>query len=279
MQQLRSQYVMPARRWVCAAALGASFVGACATGVDVTPEELAAICLEDPSLDCEGTTGVLPGGAGGSGPSGVGGSAPSGFGGLSNGGTFNGSSGTQNGTSGSNAGTAGNIGTGGTGSTTPQPLAEGTCLATDDVVILYRNRTAAGTTNEPSLVLSVENNGAAFDLPQLTIRYWFTADGAGQFSGDIDYANLGGAGSEAVQVTFGQELGSDYAELAFSGGGNVPTDGTLQEVQLRFHGNPYQDMNQANDFSFIASASAFAPNRNITPYVNGTQAGGCVPIP
>lgn len=279
MQQLRSQYVKPARRLVCAAALGASFVGACATGVDVTTEELAAICLEDPTLDCEGATGVLPGGAGGGGPSGVGGSTPSGSGGLSNGGTFNGSSGTQNGSSGSNTGTAGNVGTGGTGSTAPQPLAEGTCLATDDVVILYRNRTAAGTTNEPSLVLSVENNGAAFDLPDLTIRYWFTADGAGQFSGDIDYANLGGAGSDAVQVTFGQELGSDYAELAFTGGGNVPTDGTLQEVQLRFHGNPYQDMNQANDFSFIASASAFAPNRNVTPYVNGTQAGGCVPIP
>lgn len=278
MQHLRSQYVMPARRLACVAALGASFGVACATGVDVTEEELAAICLEDPTLDCD-PSGLPPGGAGGSGPSGVAGSSPSGFGGVSSGGTFNGSAGTQSGgTSGSNAGTAGNVGTGGTGSA-PQPLATGTCLATDDVVILYRNRATAGTTNEPSMVLSVENNGAAFDLPQLTIRYWFTADGAGEFSGNIDYANLGGAGSEAVSVSFGQESGSEYAELAFSGGANVAAGGTVQEVQLRFHGNPYQDMDQANDFSYIAAASALAPNRNITPYINGMQAGGCVPNP
>jgi hypothetical protein len=279
MQQLRSQYVKPARHLACAAALGASVVAACATGVDVTSEELATICLEDPSLDCDGATGAPPGGAGGSGPSGFAGSSSSGRGGVSSGGTFNGNAGTQNaGTSGSNAGTAGNVGAGGTGPT-PQPLATGTCLPTDDVVILYRNRSTAGSTNEPSLVLSVENDGAAFDLTQLTIRYWFTADGAGEFTGNIDYANLGGAGSEAVSVSFGQESGSDYAELAFSGGANVATGGTVQEVQLRFHGNPYQNMDQTNDFSYIAAATALVPNSNITPYVNGMQAGGCVPNP
>jgi len=279
MQHLRSQYVKPARHLACAAALGASFVAACATGVDVTEEELATICLEDPSLDCDPSGGPPLGGAGGNGPSGFGGSTGSGFGGVNSGGTFSGTGGTQSGgTSGSNAGTAGNVGTGGTGPA-PLPLATGTCLATDNVAILYRNRTTAGTTNEPSLILSVENNGAAFDLPQLTIRYWFTGDGAGEFSGNIDYANLGGAGSEAVSVSFGQESGSDYAELAFSGGANVAADGTVQEVQLRFHGNPYQDMNQANDFSYIAAATALVPNRNITPYINGMQAGGCVPNP
>ena len=278
MQHLRSQNVKPRRCLACAAALGASFAAACATGVDVTSEELATICLEDPTLDCDGASGPPPGGAGGSGPSGIAGSTASGFGGVSSGGSFNGNAGTPNGASGSTTGTAGNGGTGGTGST-PQPLALGTCLATDEVVILYRNRTTAGSTNEPSLVLSVQNNGAAFDLPQLTIRYWFTADGAGQFSGNIDYANLGGAGAEAVSVTFGQELGSDYAELRFSAGPNVAMGGTVQEVQLRFHGNPYQNMDQANDFSYIASATAAVPNPNITPYVNGTQAGGCEPIP
>ena len=279
MQQLRSQYVKPARHLACAAALGASFVAACATGVDVTSEELEAICLADPSLDCDPSSGPPPGGAGGSGPSGFSGSSNLGRGGVSSGGTFNASAGAQNGgTSGNNAGTAGNVGTGGTGAT-PKPLATGTCLPTNDVVILYRNRATAASSNEPSLVLSVENDGAAFDLPQLTIRYWFTADGAGEFSGNIDYANLGGAGAGDVSVSFGQESGSEYAELAFSGGANVATGGTVQEVQLRFHGNPYQNMDQTNDFSYIAGATALVPNPNVTPYVNGVQVGGCVPNP
>lgn len=274
MQYPSSPYVKPARH-LAAAALAASFAGACATGVDLTQEELATICVEDPTLNCD-PTGVAPGGFGGS-SSGVAGSTGSGFGGVASGGSFNGSAGTASGTSGSNAGVGGS---GGGGGSAPQPLATGACLATDDVVILYRDRSnGAGSTNEPTLVLSVENDGAAFDLPQLTIRYWFTADGAGGFTGDIDYAQLGGAGAEAVSVSFGQELGSDYAELSFSGGGNVATGGVVQEVQLRFHGNPYQDMEQTNDFSFVSPATMFIPNRNITPYVNGVQAGGCVPMP
>jgi hypothetical protein len=52
----------------------------------------------------------------------------------------------------------------------------------------------------------------------------------------------------------------------------------VDEVQLRFHDNGYQMLDQSNDFSFSANASMIE-NRNITPYVNGVQVGGCVPMP
>jgi hypothetical protein len=125
--------------------------------------------------------------------------------------------------------------------------------------------------------LGVENTGAAFNLSALTIRYWFTADGASGFTGNIDYSSVAG-GSGSVSVAFGEELGSNYAELSFSGTDMVGAEG-VDEVQLRFHGNPYQDMSQTNDFSFIASAPVGTPNRNITPYVSGVQVGGCEPMP
>lgn len=264
-------------------ALVAAFAGGCATGVDVTDDELAEICAE-PNTSCGGgVAGASVGSVGGSTGSSVGGtssasggtfSATGGTGaGTANGGTFSAAGGT--GGTGSAAG-----GTGGTGAT--QPLADGECLPQDDIVVLYRDRTnGAASEDEPSMVLSVQNpSGASFALNTLAIRYWFTADGTSNFTGNIDYATLNGQGnlSGSVTVAFGQESGSDYAELTFSSTDSVGAAG-VQEVQLRFHADPYRDMDQTNDFSFLQGAMTATANRNITPYLNGMQVGGCIPSP
>ena len=152
----------------------------------------------------------------------------------------------------------------------------------DQVVVIYTDR-AMGSANQASFVLSVQNSGASFNLPDLTMRYWFTDDAVAEFTGcadcgNIDYASQsGGQGLSGVTVTFGEELGSNYGEIGFASGGPVGSEG-VETVQVRIHASGYQPLNQTNDFSFSANASA-APNRNITPYVNGTQVGGCVPIP
>jgi len=279
----------PGRRHVWRAlAMGAALSSGCATGVDVTDDELAAIC-SDPNNRC---TGSVPGTGGTSGAVGnTGGTSNAGSG---TGGTFNTGTGgsTNTGTGGStntgtggttNTGTGGTAGTAGTGNTGPLPLAEGECLPQSYLTITYQDRTNGSTPDsEPSMVLGIQNpGGLSFSLADLTIRYWFTADGAGAFSGNIDYAQLGGGQnglqSGDVSVSFGQEFGSDYAELAFSSTATVGATG-VQEVQLRFHGNPYAPMDQPNDFSFISDADG-VPNPNITPYVSGAQVGGCVPLP
>jgi len=216
----------------------------------------------------------------------------SGLSGSANGGTSSGSFGTggnsgsnsTGGSSGSNntGGSSGSTSTGGTGgSGTTTPLAEGDCLDQSDVTILYRDRSnGAATTNEPTMVLAVQNSGADFDLTALTIRYWFTADGASNFTGNVDYAALDGQANltSSVTVTFGMESGSNYAELGFSSGGTVNSTG-VREVQLRFHSDPYSNMTQTNDFSFLSPASTPTANPNITPYLSGAQVGGCVPRP
>jgi hypothetical protein len=275
MRDERSKRGRPDRgRFRCALGL-AVFASGCATGVDVTDDELAEIC-SSPNTFC-GNAGSTGGGVGGStgGISSRGGSSGAGtfgFGGnpsTANGGTFSANGGT---------GATGVSGNGGTG--TLQPLAEGDCLDTNDLVITYRNRAANESTNEPSLVMGVQNSaGATFDLSTLTIRYWFTADGTSNFIPTVDYATLNGQGniSGSISVTFAEEFGSNYAQMSFApGAGTVDAQG-VRELQLRFHADPYQAMNQANDFSFLASATALTPNPNITPYLNGEQVGGCVP--
>jgi hypothetical protein len=259
-------------------ALGAASICSCATGVDVSDEELAAIC-EDPDNRCGGSAGSS-GNAGGSTGGGLGGSA--------SGGTFNnGGSGqvpSNGGSFGTNAGTGGSLGTSGSGGTGAMvPLAEGDCLPTDDIVVLYQDRTnGAASEDEPSMVMQVQNPaGASFPLSDLAIRYWFTADGTGNFTGTVDYASVNGQGDSlsGITISFSQEFGSDYAEMTFPAATDMVGAQGISQLQLRFHAQPYAAMNQANDFSFISGAVAGTPNRNITPYLRNEQVGGCVPIP
>jgi hypothetical protein len=288
MQDERSRLGVSARQVGRVIGIGAAFAWGCATGVDVTDEELASICAEAGTTCTGAASGGTTGAVGSAGTS-------SGVSGSSNGGTFTGSGGSSGSSSNNTGGSAGSSsnntggsagsssnntgGSAGTGAVTP--LAEGDCLGQSDVTILYRDRkNGAASTNEPSMVLSVQNSGADFPLNALTIRYWFTADGGSNFTGNIDYATLDGQGnlSGSTTVTFGEEFGSNYAELAFTGTDTVNSTG-VREVQLRFHSDPYSDMTQTNDFSFLSPASAATPNPNITPYVSGEQVGGCVPRP
>jgi hypothetical protein len=253
---------------------------ACATGVDVSQEELAEICA-DPSAQCDGSPSG-GGGASGTGPVGVSGSSNSATGGSLgiSGSSSNTGGSTSNGTSGS-SGTSGSAGTGGSGSVANpplQPLAKGMCMPTSSVVIVYTDNSKAAN-NQAQMQLHVNNSGPAFDLTDLTIRYWFTDDGLGDFIAEIDYASQGnGMGNKGdVSVTFGKESGSNYAQIGFTAGGPVGPEG-VDQVQVRLHTSDYKMLDQSNDFSYLGSAAAVA-NANITPYVNGTQVGGCVPLP
>ncbi|MEO8182869.1 MAG: cellulose binding domain-containing protein [Deltaproteobacteria bacterium] len=266
------------------AALLFASAAACATGVDVSQAELAEICAES-NVDCDGE----PLGSGGTSPVGASGNSGSSgtSGNLGTSGSPSNTGGSSSGGNSGNTGTSGNSGTGGgsTGSAGApaqplQPLARGTCMATSSVVIVYTDRSnGAAASSNLTMTLHVNNSGPAFDLPDLTIRYWFTDDSLGDFTSDIDYAQQsnGMGNKEDVTVTFGRESGSNYAAIGFTAGGPVGPEG-VDQVQVRLHTGDYKMANQSNDFSFLGSAAAVA-NANITPYVNGTQVGGCVPLP
>jgi endoglucanase len=151
---------------------------------------------------------------------------------------------------------------------------------TAQVSIVYTDRgNGSITATNASVGIQVQNDGAAFDLTDLTIRYWFTDDGLSDFTADVDYAaQAGGANiKDDVSVTFGEEFGSNYAAIGFTAGGSVGDEG-VEKVELRIHTSGYQPLDQSNDFSFSADADAVA-NPNVTPYINGVQVGGCVPLP
>lgn len=271
--------------WVIAAAFGGSW--ACATGVDVSNAELAELCSSTEQLIvCDG----VPTGSGGAGPTGNAGSGNNPLGNAGSSGSFSGTGGTigsagSTGASGSTgvSGSTGTSGSAGTGGNQPQqPLAQGQCMPAgeDDVTILYTDRSnGSATFNQATMTLRVENDGPSFELTALTMRYWFTDDGLSDFTADIDYASQSGGQDikNNVTVMFGEENGSNYAAIGFSNGGTVGPEG-VEQVQIRIHTSGYQPLDQSNDFSYSANGNMIE-NRNITPYLNGVQVGGCVPIP
>jgi hypothetical protein len=173
----------------CIAVAGALLggAGACATGVDVSQAELAEICSEH-NIDCVPTGNASgSGGASGTGALGTSGSSGSGTSGsFGNGGTLNNSGGTT-GTSGSSGSSGSSGASGSAGSSgTVLPLAKGMCMSTSSVVIVYTDRGKGPADNQATMTLHVQNDGASFDLADLTMRYWFTDDGVGTFTFDID---------------------------------------------------------------------------------------------
>lgn len=166
----------------------------------------------------------------------------------------------------------------------PVPTAPptGQCQIEDDLLVLYRDRTnGEASSNVISMEIGVQNLGApTFELTDLTLRYWFADDGFPSFVADVDYATQNAATvvTSAVSVTFGEEPGASYADIGFTSGGPVGPEG-VQQIQIRLHTAVYDILEQTNDFSFIPGASTDTPNRNITPYIAGVQAGGCVPEP
>jgi cellulose binding protein with CBM3 domain len=144
--------------------------------------------------------------------------------------------------------------------------------------------------------LKLVNAGlAALNLPDITVRYWFTADGNAA-SGLVfvcDYASNNNGQATITSDVTGTFLAAPaanvtatsdtYLELSFNAaagmlasgltGGGVPV-----EIQVRFYGNGFSDrFNESNDYSFDATKTMFQASSTITAYQNGRLVWGCEP--
>ncbi|MEZ0607220.1 cellulose binding domain-containing protein [Fibrella sp. WM1] len=139
-----------------------------------------------------------------------------------------------------------------------------------------KNRNTTGNQIKPYLNVANEGN-LPVDYSQLTVRYWFTAEGNQPLVYTVDYAELG---NNKVTGRFVKEnrAGADtYLELSFS-----PTLGTLYplsstgQIQQRINKNDWSNFNEANDYSYIPAGSVVA-NPKITAYLNGSLVYGQEP--
>ena len=149
------------------------------------------------------------------------------------------------------------------------------------LVVEYLTTTTTATTQDIRPHLQIINNGnSAQDMTQLTVRYWFTADGSTSQAFACDYAMMGCGivSANFVTMAMAKNEADHYLELSFTGGSINPGGGSSGEIQARFHDTNYQvTFTQTNDYSFDATKTQYAQWANVTLYRNGTLVWGTEP--
>lgn len=269
-------------KFVTQCALVGVLFASCAVPVDIVEGEDVLIVSPDASVSIGGTGTGGSGGTGGL--SGAGGAVAQGGAGVSMGGTGF----TQGGSGGAvvqggGGGMAGSMmamggeagmGMGGTGVEPPLD----NCVETGSVggfitEVLYTENVQAQSID---VTLAVRNTGAAFNMNQLSVRYWFTPGTTQPFTFACYYAQsaTGATITDDVNVTFGQNAVSAFAEVTVDRAEPMGTG--INQIQLSMRANNVALVHD-DDFSYVPDVTAFQLNPNISAYVDGVRVYGCEP--
>ncbi len=263
---------------------GALLVAACAVPVEIVED----VQIVSPDGGISSGVGGMGGesGIGGGGTGLVGGS---GAGGALGGAPGNGGSGfTQGGTGGvvsmgGSAGMGGSMmamgggaGAGMGGAGVEPPL--GNCVETGSVggfvtqVFFMEN-----VQNQAiQITLAIRNEGAAFNMNQLSVRYWFTPGTTQPFTFACYYAQSAANATitDDVNVTFGETPVSAFAEVTIDRTDAMGTG--INQIQLDFRAGNV-NLVHTDDFSFLDVNGVSTLNPNISAYVDDVQVFGCEP--
>jgi cellulose 1,4-beta-cellobiosidase len=147
------------------------------------------------------------------------------------------------------------------------------------LAVQYKTGDTNATDNQVKPHLNIKNNGtAAVNLSDLKIRYYFTKDGSQALSSAIDWAQVGPSN---VTVTFVAATGTNtdtYAEIGFTAAaGSIAAGGQTGDIQLRIFKSDWTNFNEANDYSFDATKTAYTNWNHVTLYQAGSLVWGLEP--
>ncbi|HEY1201374.1 MAG TPA: DUF4979 domain-containing protein, partial [Niastella sp.] len=151
---------------------------------------------------------------------------------------------------------------------------------TPEVKVKVYSSSKHGGNNSISTELTINNEG---NMPvaygDLSVRYWFTADGTAALNSWVDYAKLGNSNiitsfNEVTPVATGADK---YFEIRIRPTlGNLYPAGNTGTIQYRIAKSDWSNFTFANDYSYKAPA-ALAVNDHITVYYKGQLIFGTEP--
>ncbi|HEY7416163.1 MAG TPA: cellulose binding domain-containing protein, partial [Ktedonobacteraceae bacterium] len=156
-----------------------------------------------------------------------------------------------------------------------------TTSAASGLVLEYADANTTATSNQISPHFEIVNNTAAsVPLSQLTIRYWYTEDGTQSQNFFCDYAAAGCANvtGSFTAMTSTTSTADTYLQVGFtSAAGSIAINGNSGDIQVRFAKSDWSNYNQANDYSWSATQTSYAPWNMVTLYLNGQLVAGTEP--
>lgn len=117
-------------------------------------------------------------------------------------------------------------------------------------------------------------------LSELSLRYYFTADGNGQLQYNCDWAMVGcsNVNGAFVKMNPGKANADTYLEITFkAAAGSLQPGGQTGDIQTRNHASNWANLNESNDYSFDPTKTAYANWERVTLYHNGTLVFGNEP--
>ena len=146
------------------------------------------------------------------------------------------------------------------------------------LVAQSRTNDGGASGSQVQLGLKLLNTGDGdVDLGTVSMRYWFTSDGAHDLVPACYYATFGcgQVGLGIVRLDTARQGASHYLEVSFQGGPLAPGAAATLD-QLAFRDQSGAVMTQGNDHSFAGQGS-FADNGRVTVYVGGALVWGTEP--
>jgi len=144
----------------------------------------------------------------------------------------------------------------------------------------YQVGTTGSTNAIRPLLKLVNTTASAIPLSELTIRYWFTNEGAKSLSYWCDWANVGTANitGSFASVSPARTGADSYLQIGFKpAAGQLAASGSTGEIQIRFSKSDWSNFVQTDDASYNAALSAYADWNKVTVYRNGTLIWGVEP--
>ncbi|MBO9598336.1 MAG: glycoside hydrolase family 6 protein [Cohnella sp.] len=152
---------------------------------------------------------------------------------------------------------------------------------TSALVAQYKVSNANATDNMIYATLNIKNTGTtAVNLSGVKLRYYLTKDGSANLSFWCDYAQVGTSAVSGAFTTINPaKTGADtYLEISFSSAaGSIAAGGQSGDIQIRIAKSDWSNFNEADDYSFDGTKSAFADWNKVTLYQGGTLAWGIEP--
>lgn len=150
-----------------------------------------------------------------------------------------------------------------------------------DLAVQYKAGDTNAADNQFKPHFNIVNKGAAaVPLSELSLRYYFTADGNGQLQYNCDWAMVGCSNVNGAFVKMNPDKANadTYLEITFkAAAGSLQPGGQTGDIQTRNHASNWANLNESNDYSFDPTKTAYANWERVTLYHNGTLVFGNEP--
>lgn len=149
--------------------------------------------------------------------------------------------------------------------------------ATAPLSVQYHTGTGPSADEAEPWLKVVNTSGATLSLNQVTLRYYFTADANVSYVFACAWAVIGCGNLTGTVSALGNPTSTadHYLQIAFTGG-TLAAGADTGDIQLRLYRSDWQNVNQANDYSY-ANQSSYVTSTTVTGYRAGALVWGTEP--